>query len=174
MASIRSVAAVSFLTLVAAGLPEARAGRSETEAERVRQDMKRVIDGLARAMSTRDVMSVARLVAPEGLQCEDDLVPRDVVAAELRTPGTWLHSYFFDTAALQARYADRGVPMSLADFFSYAHGVSFEIGFTQYPGRPKHDRPCIRLQAKNLDYTPFLCFARSGGHWYFAQGPECD
>ena len=121
-------------------------------------------EGLRTAVLAHDVTGIVKLMAPAGLDCRSAQTPLAATEAELNAPGTFWHSFFFDTRTLNAKYSEAGEKrVSLEELFR--NGKSLEV-------RRQEDR--VEFVSDNYDIYPKLYLRRLPQGWVIACDLRCE
>jgi len=128
----------------------------------------RAADELAAAVRARDLDALLRLVAPDGVPCDDGMVSRQELKNQLRATGTWLGAYFFAPEVFKQKYADAITPTSFPEFLATARDLRVTV-----PGKQDPRYPCVRFLARNIEWAPEFCFRRVRDRWVLGDLPNC-
>ena len=139
------------------------------------RDPAAAVEAVARAVQhgivDRSPEKLAHFVGSDGIDCNDDMTPRDDVLKELRTKRIWLNSYLFDSPYFRERYVSPAYPMSLAEFFATHPSPSLRVDFIEVDGRKRLDWACVSFSANGEKFHPRLCFFKAPEGWIFTQSP---
>ena len=118
---------------------------------------------LRKVVLAHDVAGIVRLMEPSGLQCQPAPKLLSAVEAELKTPGSFWHSFFFDSQTLTAKFSEAGEKrFALEEIFK--NGKEIEV-------RRQENR--IEFVSSNYDTYPRLYLKQSPKGWLIACDPKC-
>lgn len=139
-------------------LEERRAG--------IAREILKIAGHIQREIEAGDASALLERVPPDGLRCGGQVVPRERVEHDLRTPDSWLHAVLFGGKAASA---PPGQPASLRELFAAAKEIQVVVAFRADP-RSEVGLPCIDYRARDT-ITPGapLCFERRDGRWWFTE-----
>jgi hypothetical protein len=145
----------------------ADSGRAGIDAQ-VAAELSPVVRAIEAAARTKNAAPISAVVHPDGMPCDDAVLPRVEVVAEIETPGRQLNAFFFDGPTLRRDYNDLEVNMSLHEFEQRAKKTDLQFIEVRVDKRGVLGASCVRLRAAGIEYAPHLCFYRREGRWYLA------
>lgn len=162
------LAALLALLAAAPARPRAAGAAGAREAvERRREAVAREIavlgNRIRREIERRDVAALLAHVPEDGLRCGDRVVPREHVAHDLRSEGSWVHGVLFGGPGYSP---PPGTAPSLAALFRGAREVALAVSFQPDSRAGAEGRPCLEFRVKDMGTPgPPLCFERRGDAW---------
>lgn len=155
--------ALAAVLLVSAAPP--RAPLDQKEAERQVVAMALAVEKAAR---DGDAEALLAMVDAEGVPCPRGTIPRDRFAADLRTPGTWIHEFFLGTGRAPGSHAVQRP--SLHQLFSEGRRVKIVVRLTTVEvAKLAWERPCVLFRVEGESYAPRLCLLHRSGRYTLAE-----
>ncbi len=119
---------------------------------------------LRRAVLAHDVRRIVGLMEPKGLQCQAAPTAVSAVERELGTPGSFWHSFFFDSKTLYAKYSEAGEKrVALEEVFRSGTDIRVELQGSK-----------LEFRSSNYDVYPKLYVKQVGSSWVISCDPRCD
>ena len=154
--------------LVSAAPPSAPAPLDQLDQKEAERQAASLALAMEKAVLADDAEALVGMLPEDGLSCRGTRVPRDRLAADLRTPGTRIHDFFLGGGRPPAGSGAAPRP-SLRELFAEGRRVKIVLHFTAVEvSKLAWRRPCVTFRVEGETYSPRICLLHRSGHYAIA------